>query len=151
MFYRETLSEVAMSRGAGWVERAIEAAFTSGSNRAFTVDELVLAVYVDVNRVEKKHRVAVLRAAHNVRQRLGWCTKACDVLVFYNPVDVRSTAQAQLRQFAADDIRRGGSRQFKADMRALDDPSIDVPWRRHMGRGGKWWEWVEIERCRRSG
>lgn len=56
-----------MSRGPGRIERAIEALFASQAGRTFSTDELVEAAYRGVNRIEKKHRVAVLRAA----KRLG--------------------------------------------------------------------------------
>jgi hypothetical protein len=62
-----------MSRGPGWVERAIAAYFEAEPSRTFSTDELVEAIYHDVERVEKKHRVAVLRAADNVIKRMpGW-------------------------------------------------------------------------------
>jgi hypothetical protein len=56
-----------MSRGPGRIERAIEALFASQPGRTFSTEELVEAAYRGVNRTEKKHRVAVLRAA----KRLG--------------------------------------------------------------------------------
>ena len=61
-----------VSRGPGRIERAIEEAFTAEPSRAFTVEALALVAFQGVNRVAKKHRVATLRAAHNVSKRLGW-------------------------------------------------------------------------------
>ena len=63
-----------MSRGPGRIERAIEAAFTAEPSRAFPVETLALVAFPGVNRLEKKHRIAVLRAAHKVAERLD-----CDI------------------------------------------------------------------------
>jgi hypothetical protein len=52
-----------MGTGPGHVARAIEAAFAAEPGSAFSVDELCRRVYRGADRVEKKHRVAVLRAA----------------------------------------------------------------------------------------
>jgi len=49
-----------MSRGPGRIERAIEQAFSADPEATHTIDDLALAA--GLNRVEKKHRVAVLRA-----------------------------------------------------------------------------------------
>jgi hypothetical protein len=83
-----------MSRGPGRVERAIEQTFTDNPSAAFTVEELAAAAYPGLNRVEKKHRVAVLRAADKVAGRLGWHKYVCERpgghIVYCNPVDLRS-------------------------------------------------------------
>jgi hypothetical protein len=147
-----------MSKGPGRIERAIEAAFTAEPHRAFTVEGLVLIAFPGVNRIEKKHRVAVLRAAHNVAKRLNWRTQRGgengDGLTFYNPVDIRSYAEARVRSIEASSLRSRIPRQVervKRDIAALDDPSIDLEWRKMMKPGGHWWECVEIERLRQAG
>jgi hypothetical protein len=146
---------VLMSRGPGRIERAIEAAFTTEPNRAFTVEELARAAYPGVNRVEKKHRVALLRAAHNVAERLLWRTmrggENGDGLTFYNPVELRSYAQAHLRWCERINLACGDTGELERNLAALDDPSMDFDHRDCMEPGGPWWEFVEIERCRRSG
>jgi hypothetical protein len=55
-----------MSRGPGRIQRAIIAAFKRDPKRSFTTQELVVLAYPGVRRIEKKHRVAVLRAARHV-------------------------------------------------------------------------------------
>ena len=55
-----------MSKGPGRIERAIATAFTRGPNQAFSVDDLALIAYPGINRVEKKHRVATMRAARKL-------------------------------------------------------------------------------------
>ena len=97
-----------MSRGPGRIEREIEALFTSHPHRSFSTDELVEAVYRGVNRVEKKHRVAVLRAADNVAKRLGcWEKWKCERTwhstasgcgsIYVNVTDVHSYAIGRYR------------------------------------------------------
>jgi hypothetical protein len=142
-----------MSRGPGNRERAIEAALIAQPSRAFTVEALVLVAFAGVNRTEKKHRVTTLRAAHNVAKRLGWNTMkggdTGDGLTFYNPVDLRSYAEAHVRYCSRSDLRRGWSDSLEQGLAALDDSESE--WALHMQPGGTWWERVEIERCRRSG
>ena len=58
-----------MSRGPGRIERAIAAILDGEPNNAFTTEDLCERVYPGVNRVEKKHRVAVLRAANKLVKR----------------------------------------------------------------------------------
>src|SRR3954471_16507234 len=142
-----------MSRGPGKRERAIDAMFIAQPSRAFTVEALAAIAFPGVNRIEKKHRVATLRAAHNVAKRLRWkMMKGGDTgdgLTFYNPVDLRSYAEAQVRYVARSDLRRGCTDSLERGLSALDDPASE--WAQSMQPGGTWWEKVEIERCRRSG
>ena len=58
-----------MSRGPGRIERAIAAILDAEPDNAFTTEDLCERVYPGVNRVEKKHRVAVLRAANKLIKR----------------------------------------------------------------------------------
>ncbi len=85
-----------MSRGPGKIERAIEAVFAAEPDDAFTTADLCDRVYPGLNRVEKKHRVAVIRVAKKVFGRAGWdCYRTESLggtLVFYNPFDVMSYA-----------------------------------------------------------
>ena len=55
-----------MSKGPGRVSRAIEAILEAEPDNAFSVEDLCDRVYPGINRVEKKHRVSVLRAANLV-------------------------------------------------------------------------------------
>ncbi len=56
-----------MSRGPGKIERAIRALFDAHPDEAFVTDELVEHCYPDViGKIERKHQVAVLRAARQV-------------------------------------------------------------------------------------
>jgi hypothetical protein len=78
-----------MSKGPGQVQRAIMAAFGSEPDNAFLLSELCEHAYPRIKRIEKKHRVAVARAAKTIktidsiqRQTLG------RELVFYDPLNV---------------------------------------------------------------
>ncbi len=55
-----------MSRGHGKVKRAILDLMANEPDGAWTIDELCKAVYQSINRVKKKHKVAVLRAGHKI-------------------------------------------------------------------------------------
>ena len=56
-----------MSRGPGRIGRLIAEAFdTAERGKRFTTEALCRLAYPGIDRVENKHRVAVLRAAHNV-------------------------------------------------------------------------------------
>ena len=58
-----------MSKGPGRIERTIAAILDSEADNAFTTEDLCERVYPGVNRAEKKHRVAVLRAANRLVKR----------------------------------------------------------------------------------
>src|SRR5215469_15240361 len=58
-----------MSRGPGRIERAIKAAFDAEPARVFTTEYLCTHVYAGATRIEKKHRVSLIRAAKRVLQR----------------------------------------------------------------------------------
>ena len=51
-----------MSRGPGRVQRRIKALMQSEPTGAWTVEDLCDRVFDGVNRVEKKHRVSLIRA-----------------------------------------------------------------------------------------
>jgi hypothetical protein len=87
-----------MSRGPGRVQRAIEAVFQAEPDNAFLLSELCERVYRGLNRVEKKHRIAVARAVKGIE------TLDClhrDTLgreqVIYDPCNVMSYAMARLK------------------------------------------------------
>ena len=58
-----------MSRGPGRIERAITTAFGAEPKRVFTTEDLCRYVYRHLPRIEKKHRVSLLRAAKRVLER----------------------------------------------------------------------------------
>jgi len=60
-----------VSRGSERIELAVAAAFEKYPERSFTTDELAALVY-NTEHVEKRHRVAMLRATQHVCPRLGW-------------------------------------------------------------------------------
>jgi hypothetical protein len=51
------------------VERAIKAAFDAEPTRVFTTEYLCNCVYAGATKIEKKHRVSLIRAAKRVLQR----------------------------------------------------------------------------------
>jgi hypothetical protein len=87
-----------MSRGPGHIQRAIMAAFKADPNNAFLLSQLCERAYPGIKQIQKKHRVAVARAAkaietldHLKRETLG------GELVFYDPLNVTSYAMARLK------------------------------------------------------
>jgi hypothetical protein len=59
-----------MSRGPGRIGRLIAEAFdTAERGKRFTTEALCRLAYPGIDRVENKHRVAVLRAAHSVLEK----------------------------------------------------------------------------------
>jgi hypothetical protein len=66
-----------MSKGPGRVERIIESAFKANPDGYFSVEDLAKLAYPDCRPgyrgiIERSKRVAILRAAHNVANRLHW-------------------------------------------------------------------------------
>lgn len=105
-----------MSRGLGRIERAIRTLFAADPDMAYTTEDVCAACYPGANEwkvedklhgielrwgVERKHRVAVLRAAKKLiasdpdwRCRSSWFNRG-NMLVFYNAASPESTAIAQ--------------------------------------------------------
>jgi hypothetical protein len=142
-----------MSRGPGRVERAIEAAFTACPDKAFTVEALIAIAFRGVNRIEKKHRVSVLRAARKVAVRLQWGImwggENGDSFTFYNPVDLHSYAAARFRSHAICLTEPRWKDELAQKIANLDVPG-SKEWQ-YIQPGEAWFEFVEIERCRRAG
>jgi hypothetical protein len=151
--------ETFMSRGPGSIERGISAAFAAEPNNAFTTDDLCRRAFPRVKRADKKHRVAVLRAAQK-RPELRWLRS--DHLggqcVFFDPYSLMSYAMAQLKGgrglgFASynnnDDRILDHRRVSEADLRASLLPGgvnhkMIVP-------GGPWSDHVAMWIARRDG
>jgi hypothetical protein len=88
-----------MSRGPGRIGRAIRTLFDANPDTAHTVGDLCAACYSD-RKLERKHRVAMLRAVKSVvasdpdwRIRLSVWNR--NMVVFYNAASVESTATAR--------------------------------------------------------
>jgi hypothetical protein len=158
-----------MSRGHGKVQRAILAAFAAEPDRAFLLSELCEQIYSGRNRIEKKHRNAVARAAraipsidHMRRETLG------SELVFYDPLNVMSYAMARLKA----DALGPGAAYRNNDYRPVKQRiwhGVDITsWRRydissdqifrqmlapggnhhkHVVTGGAWWQHTEIRKA----
>lgn len=137
-----------MSRGPGRIERAIEEAFVSNSSKTFSVEELCLVAYPGINRLEKKHRVATLRAAHKPARRLGWSGRRAErpggEIVFFNLTDVRSYTLGKLRCTAAE------TSLSKLEER-IDDPNVYLSEWKNVQPGGCWYRHVEIHKAELRG
>jgi hypothetical protein len=146
-----------MSRGPGRVEKTIAKAFAESPSATFSTDDLIALVYPGVE-VEKKHRVAVLRAADRVAARLHWEKWQCQRVlwgtgwpnsrqgslkgrgaVYMNPADVWSYAQAKLRT----DYHDGAKTQEEWD--AMLGQGGDL--HKHVVPGGIWWAWAEQKKA----
>ena len=143
-----------MSRGPGRIERVIADIFTANPSMTYAVDDLAAFAYPGLNRVEKKHRVAVVRAADNVMRRLRWTCQQMELpghpLLYFNPLDHRSYVVGRMRvswnswNFSHAEI---------AD--ASDNPNIDRAgaehWRREAEPGSAFWTHVEINCAEHAG
>jgi hypothetical protein len=92
-----------MSRGPGRIEQAIEATFTRFPDQTFSTAELGLIVYPGIDRLEKKHRVSIVRAADKVAKRIAWSARRARApagaggVVYYNLMNARSYRLGMLR------------------------------------------------------
>jgi len=114
-----------MSRGLGRIERAIVVVFTAEPDNAFTVGELCERIYPDCERidpdyscVDKKHRVAVIRAAQSLSRRwpdLGWRYSQWlgREKIFFNADSVMSFAMARLK---GDQFEYGGEEKLRSSL-----------------------------------
>jgi hypothetical protein len=139
-----------MSRGPGWIERAIAAYFEAKPSSTFSTDELVRLIY-RVDKPKKAQRVAVLRAADKVIKRMPWwakwkvertfrATMQGVGAIFVNLTDVRSYGLGRLR---ADFCHaKHTTTQLEAmlnDENAKYEGQLIV-------RGGAWWLHVQKKR-----
>ncbi len=147
-----------MGKGPGRVERAIEAAFIAEPDNAFTVDDLCDRVYRGVNRIEKKHRVSVIRAAKSLCDRrpalnLNWlCSdRLGGALVFYTADNLMSYAMARLKSLGAyrSNDKRWERSVTEHDLRA--QLSDDGDHYEYIVPGGIWWNYVELWKAERDG
>src|SRR5271163_1960986 len=90
-----------MSRGPGKIEQAIETTFTRFPDQTFSTTELGPIAYPGVNRLEKKHRVSIIRAADKVAKRIAWSARRTEApageMVYYNLLHARSYRLGKLR------------------------------------------------------
>ena len=139
-----------MSRGPGRLEIAIAKAFGSCPSGTFTIEELVPVCYPGLNRPEKKHRVAILRAADRVASRMYWQRKCAErpghPVIYRNLLDVRSYTLGKLRC----DMVWGG-RSLTVIEQMVDDPEAYRSEWADMQPGGAWWRHVEINRAVHEG
>jgi hypothetical protein len=152
---RKHLKGDGMSRGSGRVEREIERAFAEKPDDIFMVEDLVRVVYPGLNRTEKKHRVAVIRAADQVARRCGWIAYKREAfgheLVYCNLMNVRSYTLGRMRaSFLKND------RPLDELRHVVDGGTSPCQHRyRHdienMKPGGAWWIHVEIHKAAHAG
>jgi hypothetical protein len=90
-----------MSRGPGHAQRAVLAAFEGNPSRSFSAGDLARLAYPDAPAIERRHRVAVIRAADAASWRLDWTalrSKGREPgLVYFRNGDAQGVAEAQAR------------------------------------------------------
>jgi hypothetical protein len=128
------------------IEITIENVFACNPHDAFSTDDLCDRVFLG-DRIDRKHRVAVVTAAKKVSQRLGehrdwWRSETSQgrgqFLVFWNRASVTSYAMATLKG----DHWYGGSTTRRAEREAKFKADIAPGGRYHeyIVTGGCWWE-----------
>lgn len=159
-----------MSRGPGRIERAIRAAYAAEPDNAFTTDDLCDRIFAGVNRIEKKHRVSVIRALKAVaasdREMEFFRSEAQGgPLVLFNCCNVMSYAMARIKADSLENYRPTARRargwwdaremwvlppaEQEACLRALLMPGGK---QHHLvTTGGAWWEHTELARAKRRG
>src|SRR5262249_17912131 len=143
--------ETFMSRGPGKIQRAIVAAFEAEPDNGLLLSELCERAYRGINRIGKKHRVAVARAAYRIpwlaHMRRG--TLGCEV-VFYNPASVLAYGMARLKSDNLSRYERHSDPRFRwkqprseSDLRAMLAPGGD--YHKHIVKDGAWWRFAKTE------
>lgn len=155
-----------MSRGPGRIERAIRALFDASPDLAFVTDELVEHCYPDAKPIERKHQVAVLRAAWNVVARdPNWgAIRGRNGDVFCNFDNVQSYGLAQLihdgywhtksERWAKRHRAWWGEDSIRKNLLLNRERLIEHHNGKHQqdcAPGGIWYRWVEVHRAERDG
>lgn len=131
-----------MSRGPGRIERAIRELFDAHPDLAFVTDELVEHCYPEaVGAIERKHQVAVLRAAKNaIKDDLDWDWRIAESqggpVVFYNRASgIAGTSQISLRRIRRSTVRQPAS---PATRGAWSAPMTSAMWSEPATRRGRY-------------
>ena len=120
-----------MSKGLGNIQRQLDAILSENPDSAFTIQELAERIY-DTYTVEKRHRVALIRAAKgllNVRPELGLTNGYRMALYHHRSLTSYATARLKGMGFVEDSIPANiGYQTYR------------------MTEGGEWWldvhEWI---------
>ncbi len=150
-----------MSRGPGKIERAIEAVFNEAPEWAYSVDDLIDRVYPGLNRIEKKHRVSVLRAAHKVLTRMtDWSWFQSESVggtrVFFNLYDPTSYGAARVKTDGSTRYRSSDPRTPKhwvrtdSYVRAMLSPG-GKEYKNIVAPRGVWWKHTQMRIAERDG
>jgi hypothetical protein len=120
----------------------------------FTVEELAALAYPGVNCVEKKHRVAVRRAADKVAAREWWTKSPSDrpgqPIVYFNLLNHRGYAIGRVR--GSCHYHEASHAEIGAALDGLIADCIAAEnWRTAMQDGGAFWLEVEINIAKRAG
>jgi hypothetical protein len=134
-----------MSKGPGKIDRIIAAAFAAEPNNAFTMDELLRRVYPGIETFEKKHRVAVIRAAKK-RRDLDWSYRDTQghVLVFYLADNFKSFAMMQMKTLSCLKYNLPSDDELRAKLKTPE-------YRQYTAKGGIWSVFFEIAKAERRG
>jgi hypothetical protein len=113
----------------GKLQRAIREHFAAHADEAFTTDELCAVCYPGAEQIERKHRVAVLRAIDKAlaaesdwRGRRATLARG-NVLVFYNAASVPSTAKGDCKRRSLGWPRRQTPEQWDEPDQTLERPA----------------------------
>ncbi|NJO53838.1 MAG: hypothetical protein HC829_02470 [Bacteroidales bacterium] len=148
-----------MSRGPGRLELAIKAVLDGEPDNAFTTDDLCRRVYPGINKVEKKHRVSVTRAARNIANRHDsfGCLRTENLggtCVWFRTDSLLSYAMAKIKAasftyYQSNDPRIPDHQKKSEDvLRAMLAPG--GRYHGYIVPGGAWWSHVESWREERE-
>jgi len=162
-----------MSRGHGKIQRAILAAFEAEPDNCFLLSELCERVYPGLNRIDKKHRNAVARAAKAIPSIDHWKREVLgSELVFYDPFNVMSYAMARLKSdrigpgaaYRNNDYRPVKKKTWHGhditSWRQYDITSDEIfremlapggDDHKHVVEGGAWWRHTEMRKAQARG
>jgi soluble cytochrome b562 len=119
----------------GRLERAIRDAFAAHPDETFITDELAWRCYPDAASIERKHRVAVLRAVSKVLAtrpgddadwRGRYASGLGNILILYNAASVQSTAMARHRRGYINASRQWLAERTREDQKALTEAESEV-------------------------
>jgi len=137
-----------MSKGPGKIERAVVDLVASNPDNAITVEDACVRVYhlAAAYGVDKKHRVAVIRAANSAIKRganlglMGWGGRG-RAAVLYTPDNLTSCGMAHIRTSAS---------AWWTDEHARERLTHE-DYQEHMAPGGAWWCQVELFKAEHDG
>ena len=146
-----------LPRGLGKVQQLLIGAFAK-PRTSYTLEDLFYITYPEAESFERKHRVAIKRAATTICERTGWeamrrYTRG-QAYVYFDPCDLISYASARLK---CQEYRYQSQDRWIRRFNPVLDEEINSKLEKggsyydYICEGGAWWRHTKMAQAKRDG